>query len=173
MKPAFRFRPRAGVWGQPICWFEHELYWIPRRSYYTQKGRGRLFWPPLPLDDKSVAHWILGAGPPFLPTYIFHKHPILINVFLAYHFVSEFLLCRGILLQRGWRTWTSVKPDTWWVFLIKNCGFKSQSGFRLGLSPDTWVQVPICVLARFRPLVLSVSVGMAILFSSKTLSMKE
>ena len=37
------------------------------------------------------------------------------------------------------------------------CEFKSQSGFRPGLNPSTWVQVPICVLARFRLLVLSVS----------------
>ena len=43
------------------------------------------------------------------------------------------------------------------MILIQNCGFKSQSGFRPGSSPGTWVQVPVCVLARFRPLVLSVS----------------
>ena len=43
-----------------------------------------------------------------------------------------------------------------WVW-VSACGFKSQCGFRLGSSPETWVQVPICVLARFRPLVLLVS----------------
>ena len=37
------------------------------------------------------------------------------------------------------------------------CGFKSQSGFRLDSSPGMWVQVPVCVLAKFRTLVLSVS----------------
>lgn len=63
-------------------------YQIPRRSYYSQKGRGRLFQLPLPLDDKTVAHQILGAELPCLPTCISHKCPILINLFLAYHFVS-------------------------------------------------------------------------------------
>ena len=38
-------------------------------------------------------------------------------------------------------------------------GFKSQSGFWLGSSPGRWVQVLICVPARFRPLVLSVSIS--------------
>ena len=37
------------------------------------------------------------------------------------------------------------------------CGFKFPSGFRLGLSPGMWVQVPVCVVATFRPLVLFVS----------------
>ena len=36
------------------------------------------------LDYKYVVHIILGAEPPRLPTCVPHKHPILINVSLAY-----------------------------------------------------------------------------------------
>ena len=52
----------------------------------------------------------------------------------------------------------------------KNHGFKSQSGFRLGLSPGTWVQVPICVLARFRSSALSVSLPPILGKSSQEMS---
>ena len=54
-----------------------------------ERGRGSLFPPPLHLDYKIVAHLILEAEPPSLPVCISHKHPILINLFLAYHFVSH------------------------------------------------------------------------------------
>ena len=42
-------------------------------------GRGGLFPPALPSDDKTVVRLILGAEPPCLPTCISHKHFILIN----------------------------------------------------------------------------------------------
>ena len=45
------------------------------------------------------------------------------------------------------------------MILISNLGFESQSGFRLGSRPGTWVQVPIGVLAGFRALILSVSLS--------------
>ena len=51
-------------------------YRIPRRSNYSQKGRGGLSPPPLPLNDKTVAHRSL-------PTCISHKCPILVNLLLA------------------------------------------------------------------------------------------
>ena len=52
------------------------------------------------------------------------------------------------------RTWASLNPETRCVISVgrlsvlagfgsQPCGFKSQSGFWLGLSPGTWVQVPI------------------------------
>ena len=44
-----------------------------------------------------------------------------------------------------------------WV-QVPACGFKSHSGFCRGLSPSSWVHIPNCILATFRPLVLSVSV---------------
>ena len=72
----------------------HTIYQILRRSYYSQKGRGRLFQPPLPLEDKTVAHWILlGAELPCLPAYISHKHPILIYFLPITLSLPEFLLC--------------------------------------------------------------------------------
>ena len=43
---------------------------------------------PTPLDYKNVAHLILWAEPPCLPICISHKRLFLINLFLAYHFVS-------------------------------------------------------------------------------------
>ena len=54
-----------------------------------ERGRGGLFPCPRPLDDKSVAHQILGAELPCLPACTSHKRPILINLFLDYHFVSH------------------------------------------------------------------------------------
>ena len=54
-----------------------------------ERGRGGLFPPPLPLDAKAVAHLILGAEPPRLPACLFHKLPMLIDLFLAYHFISR------------------------------------------------------------------------------------
>lgn len=51
---------------------------------------------------------------------------------------------------------SNLKP---WVEVPAH-GFKSQSGFRSGSSPGMWVQIPICVPARFRPLILSVSKGL-------------
>ena len=50
---------------------------ILRRSCYFQKGRGGLFRPPLPLDDKTAAHRILGAEPPCFSACISQEHPIL------------------------------------------------------------------------------------------------
>ena len=48
----------------------------------ASKERGGLSWHPLPLDDKTVTY--LGAEFPCLPTCTSHKHPILINLLLAY-----------------------------------------------------------------------------------------
>ena len=56
-----------------------------RRGYYSQKGRGGPFQPTCPLDDKTVAHW-----ESFLACLLAsYKRPILINLFVAYHFVSR------------------------------------------------------------------------------------
>ena len=78
-------------------WFEYTPNRMLRRSYYSQKGRGCIFQPPLPLDDKTVAHQVLGAEAPCLPTCFSHKCPILINLFLAYRLsLAEFLLCEGV-----------------------------------------------------------------------------
>ena len=77
--------------------------------------------PPLSLDHKTVAHLILRAEPPHLPTCIPHKCPILINLFLAYHFASGWIL-------------SELSPDTSEWFSLKNHGCKPQSGFWLGSS---------------------------------------
>ena len=41
------------------------------------------------------------------------------------------------------RTRDSVSPEARWVFKLKGHGVKSQSRFRLGSSPSSWVQVSI------------------------------
>ena len=95
MRPAFRFRPRAGIGDRPSADLNAHLIRYQGGATTPRKDEG--FYPyqesyysqfPLPLDDKSVAHRILRAEPPWLPTYTSHKHPILINIFLDYRFVS-------------------------------------------------------------------------------------
>ena len=98
----------------------------------------------------GVADLILGAESPCLPACISHKHPVLINLFLAYHFVS----CWILSVLRHKEPEPQYAQTTGWV---KNHGSTSQPGFRLGLSLCMWVQVPIWVLTRFKSLVLSVS----------------
>ena len=112
MRPAFRFRPGSRVWGPPFRWFECTTYQILRRSYYSQKGRGRPFQPWLPLDDKTMAHWVLGAEFPCLPTCVSHKCP---NKSIS---CLSFFLSLNFFYGETWRTWTSVRPDTGWVILI-------------------------------------------------------
>ena len=41
---------------------------------------------PRSFDYKNAACLILRAEPPCLPACILHKHPILVNLLLAYHF---------------------------------------------------------------------------------------
>ena len=55
----------------------------------TQRRRKKAVFPPPPLSlaYKNVAQLILGAEPPCLPACTFHKHLILISLFLAYRFV--------------------------------------------------------------------------------------
>ena len=135
VSPAFRIRPRAGVWGLLFCWFEHTPYQILSRSYCSKRKR-RSFPTPSPLHDKTVAQRILRTEPPCLPTCISHKCPDLIDLFLAYHFVSCWI-------RSAWRH--------------EELNL-SESRHQLGdFNLKPWVQVPIWVLARFRPLVLSVS----------------
>ena len=70
------------------------IYTLPdtKEELLLQEGRrGSLFQSPLPLDNKTVAHWILGPEPPCLPACISHKHPILISLFLAHYFVSRWI----------------------------------------------------------------------------------
>ena len=62
MRPAFRFRPRPRVWRPPFSCFEYTSYWILKRIYSSQKGRGGTFQPLLSLDDKTVAHCIFGQS---------------------------------------------------------------------------------------------------------------
>ena len=50
---------------------------------HQERGRGGLFPPPLPLNDETVAHLILRADSLCRPACLSHKHPILINLFLA------------------------------------------------------------------------------------------
>ena len=57
--------------------------------YTKKKEEGGLFSSLLPLDYKNVAHLILGSESPCLPACITCKRLILINLFLAYHFVSR------------------------------------------------------------------------------------
>ncbi len=60
-------------------------------SLEEKRMRKKSVFSPPPLDYKNVAHLMLGAEPPCLPTCIPHKGPILINLFLAYHFVSPLI----------------------------------------------------------------------------------
>ena len=121
------------------------------------------------MDDKSVAQRNLRAELLCLPVCISYKRPILINLFLSCHLVSHWIPAwrheepepQWIQTQGEWFYFKTVglSPNLalGWIWDLAH-GFKSHSGFWLGLSPGTWVQVPICVLARFRLLVLSVSV---------------
>ena len=57
--------------------------------YSKSEEEGSLFPSPLSLNYKTVARLNLRAEPPRLPVPISDKHPILINLFLAYHFFSH------------------------------------------------------------------------------------
>ena len=67
----------------------------PRRSCYSQKGRGGPFRLPGPLKDKAVAHQILGAELPCLPTCISHKRPTLIIYFFSITLSLAESFCEG------------------------------------------------------------------------------
>ena len=121
---------------------EYTPYWILRRGYYSHKRRGGPFQPPLPLEDKTVAPWILGGELLCLPACITHKHPISINLCLAYTLsLAEFLLHRGMknlnlseskhrVRDSKLKLWVQVQS----VFRLgSGCQFQSQ-----GHSLDTW-----------------------------------
>ena len=81
------------------------------------------------LNYKIVAHLILQAELPCLPTCTFHKHPVLTHLLLINHFASRWL--PSVMTQK---TWVSVSLDTRvTVILIKRL----------------WVQVPARVLPGF------------------------
>ena len=122
----------------PLIWI-HSLLDTKKELLLEERGRRSLFQLPLSLDNKTVAHQILGADPPCLPSCICHKHPIIISLFLAYHFVSYWIPSAR----------RNEEPN-----LSNSRHWVSDSDSNLKL----WVKVPICVLARFRPLVLSVSI---------------
>ena len=87
---------------------------------------------PTPLGLYNFAHLILGAEPPRLPACISHKHPVLINLSLAYPFVSRWIPSaqRHKESELQWvqtpGEWFSLKQTNG-----KKCGFKTQFGFRL------------------------------------------
>ena len=94
-----------------------------------ERGWGGLFPPPLPLEDKTVAHLILGTEPPCLLACISHKHPILINLYPAYPFFS----CWILSAQRH------KDPEPQWVWtLMSDSNLKT-----MGTSPSlgsSWAQ---------------------------------
>ena len=122
-------------------WYKGEA----RDARLTSTGRMRkkvVFSPsPLPLDYKTVAHLILRAKPPHLPSCSSHKYLIFITLFHAYHFVS----CWIHSVPRH-KEPAPLRSDTRWVILIKKKkkkGFKSQSGFWLGSSQRYfWIARP-------------------------------
>ena len=132
----------------PLMWISTMtvLVWIHRVTYShiwyeggasdvtcTWRVRKKAIFAPCPLslDYKTAAHLILRVEPPCLPACTSHKHPILINQFLAYHFVSltEFLLHLETKNQSLSKSRHHVNDST-----LKNHGFKSCCGFRLHLS---------------------------------------
>ena len=80
---------------------------------------------PLSLDYKNIGHLFLGAEPPHLPTCIPHKHPILIILFLVYHFVSCWI---PSVLSHKEPEAQSARQQVNDSNLGKNCGSKSQTG---------------------------------------------
>ena len=76
-----------------------------------------------------------------------------LNLSESRHRVSDSNL-KPFKSQSGFKSQSAFRPG-----LSLAHGFKFQSGFRPGSSPGMWVQVLICVLARFRPLILSVSLS--------------
>ena len=85
MRPAVRFRPRAGVEAHPSADLNTHL--SKEELLLEERGRGSLFRPPLLLDNKTVAHQILGAEP-HRPACIPHKHPVTLSL-------AKFLLREG------------------------------------------------------------------------------
>ena len=69
-----------------LMWI-HTLLDTKEELLPEERGRGGPFQPPLPLDDKNCSP--PGAELPCLLACISHKHPILINLRLAYHFVAR------------------------------------------------------------------------------------
>ena len=68
---------------------------------------------------------------------------IRINPLLNYHFISHWIL--SVMRHQEPELYSVLKPGTVgfnWVD-SQPCGFKCQAEFGLGLSPSTWVQVPI------------------------------
>lgn len=119
----------------------------PYRGATTQRKRKRQsFLTSLPLDYKTVIHLILGAEPPCLPACISHKRPILINLFLAYHFVFHWIpsvlrnkepepsKCGYQVSDSNIKTVdSSPNLDLGWVW-VPACEFKSWFGSWLGSS---------------------------------------
>ena len=89
---------------------------------FTQRIRKKAVFPPHPfsLDYKNLAHLVLGAEPLSLPTYIPHKPPILINLFLAYHFVSCWIPS-VLSLSKSWHQVSNSNYKT--VASSPNLGF--------------------------------------------------
>lgn len=110
-------------------------------------GRGGLFQPPLPLDNKTVAHLILRAAPPFRPACISRNNPILVNLFLVRISLSfaEFLLYGGIKnLNLGKSRHQGSESN------LHAVGSSPHLGLGWVRVPGTWVQVPVWVLAGFK-----------------------
>ena len=60
---------------------EEELMMEAKHLLKTEEEGGLLPFAQFSLDDKTVAHSVLGAAPSCLPACKPHKHPILINHF--------------------------------------------------------------------------------------------
>ena len=62
---------------------EEELMMEAKHLLKIEEEGGLLPFAQFSLDDKTVAHSVLGAAPSCLPAYKPHKPPVLINHFLS------------------------------------------------------------------------------------------
>ena len=63
---------------------EEELMMEAKHLLKIEKEGGLLPFTQFSLDDKTVAHSVLGAAPSCLPAYKPHHRPVLIDPFLAF-----------------------------------------------------------------------------------------
>ena len=97
IRPAFRFRPRAGVWEPPFWWFEYTPYLIPRST--PEKEEVVFSHPHSP--------WMINCSPPE-PARLHLSQASYPNKSISC--LSLWLLLNSFCVEAQ-RTWTSVSPD--------------------------------------------------------------
>ena len=124
------------VWPHRV---RHSPAWyIPSSSFVSRSLTPWRKWSspfPASFDYKTVAHLILRAELPNLPTCVSYKQPILINLYLFYQFASCWI--PSMLRHKAPEPQEVQTADEW--SQLNDRGSESHAAFCPGLSPRTWV----------------------------------